>query len=71
MDMEAITTLLGNYCFPIVCCLCLGYLVYDMNKKHEKESGNFADAIGNNTKVMERVLDVLNRIETFLIAKDK
>lgn len=68
--MEMVMELLGNYAFPIVAFFGMAYVMYDMNKKHAAESAHFAEAIANNTKVMERVLDVLQDIESMLFAKN-
>lgn len=35
--METVATLLANYCFPIVCCIGLGWFVFKMSTDHKTE----------------------------------
>ena len=56
MEIEAITTLISNMGFPIACVIAL---FWDLNKEreeHKAETQKLADAINNNTIVMEKIL---------------
>lgn len=56
MEIEAITNLISNMGFPIACVIAL---FLDLNKEreeHKVETQKLADAINNNTIVMEKIL---------------
>lgn len=59
MDVAQITTLVSNIGFPIVCVIAMFKLWRDEQDKHEQESQKWIDALNNNTKVMEQLLDRL------------
>lgn len=50
MDVNVIMQLIGSLGFPIVCC---GYMMV----KNDKTLERLTDVIGNNTKVLTRVLE--------------
>lgn len=73
--MADIMTLLGNYAFPIVACIAMGWYckdmteksreaVIDLNEKHTNEMLAFKDeikeALNNNTKALEKLCDKLD-----------
>lgn len=59
MDYTDLLNLIGNYAFPVVCC---GALFWKLNKDealHKEESDKFAEAVNNNTLVMQKLVDEL------------
>lgn len=68
--MIDITSLIGNYAFPIVACICMAYYVKYTNdkfdeqlnnqaEKHQAEVNHLSDVIANNTTVLEKILTKL------------
>lgn len=62
--------LLGNYCFPIVMCLILIYIIYILEKNHKDESDKYQKSIAdltlvvaNNTSMIERLIDKLDDVK--------
>ena len=56
MEIEAITTLISNMGFPIACVIALFWYLNKEREEHKAETQKLADAINNNTLVMERIL---------------
>ena len=56
MEVEAITTLISNMGFPIACVSALFWYLNKEREEHKAETQKLADAINNNTLVMERIL---------------
>ena len=56
-DMVTIVSSLG---FPIAMCLILCYYVNKINESHKAESKEFADALNNNTIVLQKLCDKLD-----------
>lgn len=52
MDLNAITTLIGSYAFPIVMCLILFYYLQEEQKSHKEEMENLRKTIEDNTKIL-------------------
>lgn len=50
MDLTQIITIIANYGFPVICCIIL----FHSQKTELKE---LHDAITNNTRVMEKILE--------------
>lgn len=59
MDVGALTTLISNMGFPIACVIAMFYMWNKEREEHKVETEKLADAINNNTKMMEKVLDKL------------
>ena len=66
MELD-ILNLLGNYVFPIAMCVLMGWYVNkqtenyrqdlkDQQKCHTAEQDKITDALNNNTKVLERLV---------------
>ena len=62
MDLTTVESLISNVGFPIVCCLILCYVVYNMTKTHKEEIQQITTAIDNNTTILNKVLDALEKI---------
>ena len=56
MEIEAITTLISNMGFPIACVIALLWYLNKEREEHKAETQKLADAINNNTIVMEKIL---------------
>lgn len=56
MEIEAITTLISNMGFPIACVIALFWYLNKEREEHKAETQKLADAINNNTIVMEKIL---------------
>jgi len=59
MDFEQIVSLLGNYAFPIVCCI---YLIWSNGKEreaHKQEMDKVTDALNNNTVALASLKEVI------------
>lgn len=74
MDLNAITTLISSFGFPICACLAMGYYinkinnehrdeVKELNREHSEEMNNLKDAINNNTLALEKLITVINSKE--------
>lgn len=56
-DIVSVISTLG---FPIAMCLILCYYVNKINESHQAESKEFADALNNNTIVLQKLCDKLD-----------
>ena len=65
-----ILTLIGQYAFPIVACVAMAWYVKDQSDKnreelkelredHTKEVKELANAVNNNTLVIQRLVDFM------------
>lgn len=61
MDIAMIGEFINQYGFPIVCCGVLFYLNYKQQQRHKEESDKWTEALNNNTKVMERLVERLEQ----------
>lgn len=59
MEVDAIVTLITNMGFPIACAVAMFVLWDRERKEHKAESDKWTEAINNNTRVMERILERL------------
>lgn len=57
--VNVITTAVSNVGFPIVCVAVLFYLQNKEREAHKEESQKLAEALNNNTVVMEKILTKL------------
>ena len=68
MNVENIMQLISNYIFPVVACIALAWYfakvneqyrqdIKDLNATHKEETKQLSEAIDNNTKVIQRLLD--------------
>ena len=56
-DIVSVISTLG---FPIAMCLILCYYVNNINESHIAASKEFADALNNNTIVLQKLCDKLD-----------
>ena len=52
--------LIGQYVFPIACCVYLFYSQEKERERHKEESDKWVEALNNNTKVIEALKERLN-----------
>ena len=57
MEGVDILNLIGNYAFPIVCCIALFWKMNKDESLHKEESVKFSEAVNNNTIVLNKLLD--------------
>lgn len=60
MDFANLISTMG---FPIACTIAMWYLLEKEREAHKDETKQLTEAITNNTKIMERVLEILRRLE--------
>lgn len=60
MDFANLISTMG---FPIACTVAMWYLLEKERDAHKEETRQMTEAIANNTKIMERVLETLRRME--------
>lgn len=71
--MDTFLTVLGNYAFPIVCCIAMAYFVkymYDqtnarvdkLNEEHKNEVDTLSEVIKNNTIALEKMNTLIEQI---------
>lgn len=58
--MNELSTLISTLGFPIGMCLIMCYYINKINDAHKEESDNFAEALNNNTVVLQKLCDKLD-----------
>lgn len=61
MDGNMIIQAITSVGFPIVMCLMLMWYVREISSKHKEESDKFAEALNNNTLVLQKLCDKLDK----------
>ena len=72
MDLNIIMTLVGSLGFPIVACIGLGWYVKymtdinrsdmtELRKEHKDEMTKMTEALNNNTLVIQKLIDKLDK----------
>lgn len=56
-DLASLISTLG---FPIAMCLIMCYYINKINDAHKEESDKFAEALNNNTVVLQKLCDKLD-----------
>lgn len=59
MDMQTATTLISTVGFPIVVCLICFWYINKQQEQHKEETDKLAEALNNNTLVMQKLVDRL------------
>ena len=68
--MENTLTLLGQYAFPIVACIAMGWYVkyiqdnyrkdiQELSENHREEMNKVTSALNNNTLALQKLTDVI------------
>lgn len=55
-----LATLISTLGFPIGMCLIMCYYINKINDVHKKETDKFAEALNNNTVVLQKLCDKLD-----------
>ena len=63
MEWGEVLNLIGNYAFPIVCCVALFWKMNKDESLHKEESDKFSEAVNNNTLVLQKLLDRFDHYE--------
>jgi hypothetical protein len=61
MDMEAIVSLFSNLAVPVACLIATFYLWNKEREDHKQEQKELTEAIANNTLVMQKLVDKLDK----------
>ena len=59
MDITDLTTLLGNYAFPIVCVFGMFLMWNKERQDHKDEMSEVTKAVQNNNTLLEKILTKL------------
>lgn len=59
MDIQSVTTLITTVGFPICVCLLCFWYINKMQGQHKAETDKLAEALNNNTIVMQKLIDNL------------
>lgn len=59
MELDVLTTIISNVGFPIACVIAMFYMWNKEREAHKEETDRLAEAINNNTVVMQQVLNKL------------
>ena len=58
--INELSTLISTLGFPIAMCLIMCYYINKINDTHKEESDKFAEALNNNTVVLQKLCDKLD-----------
>ena len=58
--VNELSTLISTLGFPIGMCLIMCYYINKINDTHKEETDKFADALNNNTVVLQKLCDKLD-----------
>lgn len=59
MDVQTITSIITNVGFPIAVCLICFWYINKMQEQHKAETDKLAEALNNNTLVMQKLINNL------------
>lgn len=60
MGVNDLMGIITNVGFPIAVCLICFWYINKMQEQHKAETDKLAEALNNNTLVMQRLVDKLN-----------
>ena len=63
MDVTAIVQVVSSLGFPIVVCLICFWYINKMQETHKAETHELSEALNNNTIVMQKLVDKLDKGE--------
>lgn len=58
--INELSSLISTLGFPIAMCLIMCYYINKINDAHKEETSKFADALNNNTVVLQKLCDKLD-----------
>lgn len=59
MDFEQLLTLVGNYAFPICCCIYLFWSISKERDAHKDEMDKVTEALNNNTIALTKIEELV------------
>jgi hypothetical protein len=59
MDVQAVTSIITTVGFPIAVCLICFWYINKMQEQHRAETDKLAEALNNNTLVMQKLINKL------------
>lgn len=59
MDVQTVTNIITTVGFPIAVCLICFWYINKMQEQHREETHKLAEALNNNTLVMQKLIDNL------------
>lgn len=59
MDVQAVASIITNVGFPIAVCLICFWYINKMQEQHKAETDKLAEALNNNTLVMQKLINNL------------
>ena len=63
MDLETISSLFSNLAVPVACLIAMFFLWNKEREDHKTEQKELAEAISNNTLVMQKLVDKLGGLQ--------
>ena len=63
MDANTIIALVGSLGFPIVACIGMGFFIRELMNNHKEEVTKMTEAINNNTVVITKLVERLDKDE--------
>lgn len=66
--LNDLSTLISTLGFPMAMCLIMCYYINKINDAHKEETDKFAEALNNNTVVLQKLCD---KIDSEVNADDK
>ena len=61
MDAGTVTTIISTLGFPIFMCVAMGWFIVRSNDTHKEEAKQMTEAIQNNTLVIQKLVDKLDK----------
>lgn len=61
MEVQEILNIITSVGFPICVCLICFWYIYKLDRAHKEETDKLAEALNNNTLVMQQLVDKLGR----------
>ena len=62
MEFDNLLTLIGNYAFPICCCVYLFWSAAKEREAHKDEMNNMTEALQNNTKAIIELKGMISNV---------
>ena len=59
--MDEILTIIGNYAFPIVCCIAMFWKLDKDQDRHQTEMDKLRESLDGNTRVLQELATLIKR----------
>lgn len=63
MDYQVVLQSIATLGFPIAMCLLLFWYIREQSDSHKEEIDKLSEAVNNNTLIIQRLTDILDRKE--------